>query len=141
MGLKAGGPDNLTVNGNNSLTLEDVLVGEVWVGSGQSDMAGGVNGYTKGDPVLASLAAAAPYPRLRLLKVASNGWQEATEANVNGFSALLFGFGAPLQKELDVPVGLIFGTGAARLQAAGSVRKSPGRRAVPAAHADIRGLV
>lgn len=105
--LQAGGPDVLTVTGRNTLTLEDVLVGEVWVGSGQSNMAGGVNGYTQGDPVLAQLAAGAPYPQLRLVNRGS--WQEATEANVKNFSALLFAFGVQLQKELNVPVGLMLG--------------------------------
>src|SRR6478735_8158909 len=38
--LKAGGPDKLTVSGKNTVTLDDVLVGEVWVGSGQSNMQG-----------------------------------------------------------------------------------------------------
>ena len=56
--LKAGGPDKLTITGSNTLELEDVLVGEVWVGSGQSNMAGGVKGYAKGDDVLAKQAAA-----------------------------------------------------------------------------------
>ena len=36
--LKAGGPDKLTIEGTKTVTLEDVLVGEVWVGSGQSNM-------------------------------------------------------------------------------------------------------
>jgi sialate O-acetylesterase len=103
--LKAGGPDTLTVN---SLTVQDVLVGEVWVGSGQSNMAGGVRSYAKNDPVLAVAEAVAPYPGMRLLK--SNGqWAEATGQNVGGFSAILFAFGLRLHKELDVPVGLMLG--------------------------------
>src|SRR6185436_4619543 len=63
--LKAGGPDKLTVSGKNTITLEDVLVGEVWVGSGQSNMEGTVGGYAKGDAVLAKLADAS-YPKIRL---------------------------------------------------------------------------
>lgn len=106
--LQAGGPDRLTVRGRNTVTLDDVLVGEVWVGSGQSNMAGGVAGYAKNDEVLAKAAAAAPYPKLRLVK-GRGAWQEATPANVNGFSALLFAFGVRLQQELDVPVGLMLG--------------------------------
>jgi len=106
--LKAGGPDKLTVAGANTLTLDDVLVGEVWVGSGQSNMAGGVNGYAKADEVLAKMAAGAPYPRLRLVK-GKGSWQEATAANVNGFSALQFAFGLRLHQELEVPVGLMVG--------------------------------
>jgi sialate O-acetylesterase len=106
--LEAGGPDRLTVRGSNTVTLEDVLVGEVWVGSGQSNMAGGVNGYVKGDKVLAGLVEAAPYEKVRLLRGAGR-WQPATERNVRGFSALLFAFGVRLHKDLKVPVGLMVG--------------------------------
>ena len=108
--LKAGGPHELVVQGTNTITIEDVLVGEVWVGSGQSNMAGGAGGYARRDAVLAAAIKAAPYPKLRLLRGRGNaGWQEATSRNAGGFSALLFSFGLPLQKELDVPVGLILG--------------------------------
>jgi sialate O-acetylesterase len=107
--LQAGGPDTLTVSGGNTLTLDDVLVGEVWLGSGQSNMQMAVGAYTAGDAVLAKMAAAGPYPRLRLIRSGSPGWQEATRENIDGFSALLFSFGRPLQKDLGVPVGLIVG--------------------------------
>lgn len=103
--LKAGGPDTLTVN---DITLDDVLVGEVWVGSGQSNMAANSAFFSKGDSVLASNVAAAPYPKIRLVS-ASNTWMEATGTNISTFSALLFSFGLPLQKDLDVPVGLMIG--------------------------------
>jgi len=103
--LKAGGPDVLTVN---DVTLDDVLVGEVWVGSGQSNMQMPAGAYFKGDPVLATNVAAAPYPKIRLAS-GGKGWAEATEKSLAGFSALLFSFGLPLQKELDVPVGLMVG--------------------------------
>lgn len=105
--LKAGGPDKLLVKGTNTITLEDVLVGEVWVGSGQSNMQGSVSGYAKGDEVLAKLSGAT-YPKIRLTR-ARSGWQEATPANSEKFSALLFAFGVRLQQELDVPVGLMVG--------------------------------
>ncbi|MEY4482599.1 MAG: hypothetical protein RL693_51, partial [Verrucomicrobiota bacterium] len=62
--LKAGGPDVLEVNG---VKIDDVLVGEVWVGSGQSNMDMPVSSYTAGDPVLAE-AALKSYPKLRLMK-------------------------------------------------------------------------
>lgn len=93
---------------NSQSTIQDVLVGEVWVGSGQSNMAGTSGGYAKNDPVLATAIAAAPYVQMRLLK-GPGRWQEATAQNINGFSALLFSFGVRLHKELNVPVGLIVG--------------------------------
>ncbi|MCE9562447.1 MAG: sialate O-acetylesterase [Planctomycetes bacterium] len=105
--LKAGGPDTLTVTGKNTITLEDVLVGEVWVGSGQSNMDGTVGGYVKGDEVLTKLAAGS-YPKIRLSK-SGRAWQETNDKTVNSHSALLFAFGVNLQKELDVPVGLMVG--------------------------------
>lgn len=105
--LKAGGPDTLTVSGANTLALEDVLVGEVWVGSGQSNMAGSVAGYAKGDPGLAKLAEGS-YPKMRFSK-SGGKWSEANPQSINGASAILFAFGVGLQKELDVPVGLMVG--------------------------------
>lgn len=107
--LSAGGPDDLIIAGANTITLTDVLVGEVWVGSGQSNMAGGAHAYAAKDDVLAAALQAAPYPRLRLLKGQGGGWVEGTQENATRFSALLFSFGLPLQQELDVPVGLILG--------------------------------
>ena len=62
--LQAGGPDQLVVN---TVTNEDVLVGEVWIGSGQSNMAMGSSSYTNNDHVLAAAVAAAPYPKIRLV--------------------------------------------------------------------------
>jgi len=105
--LKAGGPDELTVN---TLVIKNVLVGDVWVGSGQSNMAGSVAGYSKNDPTLAEVAAKAPFPMIRFLKIgATAGWSEATPQAVAGFSALHFAFGQKLQAELNVPIGLMQG--------------------------------
>ncbi|MFZ4776910.1 MAG: sialate O-acetylesterase [Terrimicrobiaceae bacterium] len=107
--LTAGGPDVMTVAGTNTLTLDDVLVGEVWVGSGQSNMAGPVSyytKYTKEDDVLAKMSEET-YPKLRLIRNGDPGWNEATPGNIQKTSALLFSFGLPLQQKLDIPVGLI----------------------------------
>jgi len=104
--LKVGEPDKLTVTGKTSVTFDDVLVGEVWLGSGQSNMAGGTGEYVRRDEVLAEMVKVAPYPNLRLYR---GDWKVATADNVNRFSAILFAFGQPLQKELGVPVGLIVG--------------------------------
>jgi len=109
--LKAGGPDELSIScGDEKIAIADVLVGEVWVGSGQSNMAGGAGGYAKRDATLAKLLEAAPYPKLRLMKGGPKPtWQEADEKSLPGFSAILLAYGESLQRELDVPVGLIVG--------------------------------
>ena len=106
--LAVGGPDTLTITGRNTLTLVDVLVGEVWVGSGQSNMDMPVTSYTQNDPALQE-AAAKSYAKIRLIRAGYTGWQEATPENNAKMSALLFAFGVPLQKALDVPVGLLVG--------------------------------
>ena len=72
--LKVGEPAKMTVTGKNSVTFDDVLVGEVWVGSGQSNMAGGAGGYAKRDKRLAELVQGGPYPKLRLYR---GTWQES----------------------------------------------------------------
>ena len=106
-------PRELTVSGaagSPAVKIEDVLVGEVWVGSGQSNMDMGVGSYSEHDPVLAANMAAGPYPKLRLLRGGpAPRWVESTPGNIKGFSAMLFSFGLPLHKALDVPVGLMVG--------------------------------
>jgi len=90
-----------------SVTIDDVLVGEVWVGSGQSNMATTPTLYTK-DMVLRTNAAAT-YPEMRLLVAAENKWEVAKPETINSFSALLFSFGLSLHQTLHVPVGLMVG--------------------------------
>ena len=104
--LELGSPGTMVVTGSNSVSFSDVLVGDVWLGSGQSNMAGPAGGYANRDEVLAAIIEAAPYPNLRLYR---DGWQQSTPEVIKGFSALMFSFGQPLQEELDVPVGLIVG--------------------------------
>ena len=109
--LKAGGPDVMTIIGSNVLTLEDVLVGEVWLGSGQSNMETYMNFYK--DDQLDKVVAAGPYPRLRVIKSDAKTknpvWLTATNEAIPVFPAQAFVFGVQLQKELDVPVGLVIG--------------------------------
>ncbi|MDP6526191.1 MAG: sialate O-acetylesterase [Kiritimatiellia bacterium] len=96
-----------TDNQQSPISFSNVLVGEVWLGSGQSNMAGGTGGYAKNDPVLKQMATGGPYPTLRLY--GRNGWQVADENSIRGFSAIHFAFGRNLHKELNVPVGLMVG--------------------------------
>jgi sialate O-acetylesterase len=112
--LKLGEPGTLAISGSkspNALTFSDVLVGDVWVGSGQSNMAGRVASYAKNDPTLAKARDAGPYPQIRLFHIGKppGAWQQATPENIDAFSALLFAFGEALHAEVDVPIGLMLG--------------------------------
>lgn len=107
--LQAGGPFVMRLQGNSNLVeFKDVFIGDVWVGSGQSNMANGVSGFAKNDPALARLAATT-YPKLRLKRSGAVPWVEATPQSIEDFSAILFAFGAQLQQDLGVPVGLMVG--------------------------------
>jgi sialate O-acetylesterase len=112
--LKAGGPHTLTVKGKNSLVVSDVLVGEVWLGSGQSNMAMTVNRCKDYEQE----QAAAKLPRLRMFTVERNPqpgpqadckgrWVICAPDTVGAFSATAYFFGRKLHQELKVPVGLI----------------------------------
>lgn len=105
--MKVGKPAKLTVTGSKSISFDDVIVGEVWIGSGQSNMAGGAGGYAKRDMVLAELIKSAAKSKLRLY--AGGKWAIATPENAARFSALCYAFGYYVQKDLDVPVGLMVG--------------------------------
>jgi sialate O-acetylesterase len=111
--LTAGGPWPLVIRGGNTITIDDVLVGDVWVGSGQSNMQRMVALYglpgPEHDEMLIKLANE-PHPRIRLVKRGVKPvWQECNMHNLTDFSALLFAFGQGLEKELDVPIGLMMG--------------------------------
>jgi sialate O-acetylesterase len=111
---KAGGPVEIKVAGKNTVTLSNVLIGELWVCSGQSNMAMTVNRcyHAKEE------AAGADLPKIRLFTVhrktaqepqddCKGAWQVCSPKTVPGFSAVGFFFGRKLQGELGVPVGLV----------------------------------
>ena len=113
-GLKAGGPDSLAIEGKNKLELKNVLVGEVWVCSGQSNMEFPLDKSYES----ASDIAACANSNVRLFLVAKVKsdvplddvkayWKECNPQTVPGFSAVAFYFGRDLQKSRKVPVGLI----------------------------------
>ena len=109
-----GGPHTLTVKGKNTVTFSDVLIGEVWVCAGQSNMQWSVN--QSNDPDLEK--AAAKFPNIRLISVPQVGtqepqwnfngkWQQCSPETVGNFSAVGYCFGRQLHQTLGVPVGLI----------------------------------
>lgn len=119
----AGGPYQVEIlAGPEKEVLENVMVGEVWFCSGQSNMEFPVGKTPKywhvGVDNCAAEVASANYPQIRLFTVAqrtsevpldtlSGQWAECTPANVNDFSAVAYFFGRMLHQQLKVPIGLI----------------------------------
>ncbi|MEY3894711.1 MAG: hypothetical protein RLZZ214_230, partial [Verrucomicrobiota bacterium] len=108
------GPFEMTVEGKNKLTLADVVVGEVWVGSGQSNMEMALKNTNDAAQEIARSA----NPMLRQFLVKRNatqepqddvegGWVAADPTTSGEFSAVGYYFAKNLQNELNVPVGLI----------------------------------
>ena len=127
-----GKPHTMTISGQNKIELDDILIGEVWLGSGQSNMDFPLAGARNGNEVVAKAA----YPQIRLLHVAkvqkpqpsqdivlwspkqtkkgplvidpsAPAWQACSPQSARSFSAPLYFFGERLFKELQVPIGLI----------------------------------
>lgn len=116
---KAGGPFEITISDGESITLRDVLIGEVWVCSGQSNMQMTMKGYYN-EPVLGSNLAVAKSENtsIRLFTVERNksltlldefkgDWLTCEPKNVADFSAVAYYYGKILQETLGVPIGLI----------------------------------
>lgn len=114
---KAGGPFRVTVAGNNTLTLNNVMIGEVWVCSGQSNMEWRLEHAEGGTEAVK----AATHKNLRFFMVKNTvaarpmedcvpeggGWRECVPESAAGFSAVGYFFARELQSVIDVPVGLI----------------------------------
>ncbi|MHC4169424.1 MAG: sialate O-acetylesterase [Planctomycetota bacterium] len=112
--LAPGGPHALTVRGANSLTISDVLIGDVWLCSGQSNMQMAVRSAMNSEQE----QAAANHPHIRHFKTASlaipepqdrceGSWAVCSPETVGAFTATGYFFGRELHKQLDIPIGLI----------------------------------
>ena len=112
--LAVGKPLTMTVKGKNELRFENVLVGEVWIGSGQSNMQWNVlNSMNAGNEIKG-----ADFPNIRLITVPRvskttpqndfvGKWEACSPQNLSEFSAVLYFFGRKLHQDLKIPVGLI----------------------------------
>jgi len=115
-------PADLVVAGQNTVTVHDVVVGEVWLCSGQSNMEFTMDNGGSPHRVVNAEAeiAAADYPMIRQLKiertvatepaatVKTGGWQPASPRTVGGFTAVGYFFARDIHQALGVPVGIIF---------------------------------
>lgn len=126
--MKAGGPYNLIVKGKNrTLTFNDILIGEVWISAGQSNMYWPMKDCARGKEDIPQ----ANFPKIRILNRAGNAypngaiwnektiktcsvenyysgtWQACSPKTVANFSGVAYNFAKELHKELKVPVGII----------------------------------
>jgi len=115
-----GGPYTITITDGEDLTLKNIMIGEVWICSGQSNMEmplagwGRINDYEKE-------VAAADYPDIRLLQVvhvtsnkpreeaeiANGGWQPCSPKSVAEFSSVAYFFAREIYKHKKIPIGLV----------------------------------
>lgn len=113
--IPAGGPYEFVVKGKNEIVFTNVLVGEVWVCSGQSNMQWSVD--ASNDPDLERLAA--KFPKIRMINFPQIGvqepiwthddrqWMVCSPNTVGSFSAVGYFFARQLNETLDIPIGMI----------------------------------
>lgn len=118
--LKSGGPYTLSIKGENTLVFQDILVGESWICSGQSNMERQLGLRTGQQPLLnwEQEVASANYPQIRHFAVArknsdvpldetEGNWEVCSPQTVPNFTAVGYYFGRDLHRKLQVPIGLI----------------------------------
>jgi sialate O-acetylesterase len=119
----AGGPFTVNVRGSNTLTIDDVMIGDVWFASGQSNMEMPLKGFPGNATIKNSEAEiqSATQPRMRLLHIQKNTssyplsdyqdtWTKCTPQTAANFSAVAYFFGRTISEKENVAVGLIDST-------------------------------
>jgi sialate O-acetylesterase len=115
--MKAGGPFTMDIAGNTQLSIKDILIGDVWFCSGQSNMVHQLNIH---DVTYANEIATANYPQIRQFWVPTltslqgpqsdvpNGqWKKAVGQDVRPFSAVAYFFAKKIHQQYNIPVGII----------------------------------
>ncbi|MDQ6608250.1 MAG: hypothetical protein M3Y85_00290 [Bacteroidota bacterium] len=112
----AGGPFNIKINGRNSIELNDVLIGEVWVCSGQSNMVFSLKASEGAKEEIQK----ADYPGIRYFSVkrqygsesfndaVGSVWEKTNAQTAGSFSAVAYFFAKKIHKDLNVPVGIVY---------------------------------
>jgi sialate O-acetylesterase len=110
-----GGPYGMTIKGKNTITLRNILIGDIWVCSGQSNMEWTVARSNNAETEIAN----ADYPEIRLLSINkkmsnvplqeanTKGWAVCSPQTVGNFSAVGYFLGRELHRQLDIPIGLV----------------------------------
>ena len=115
--MKAGGPYTMDITGNNKIFIKDILIGDVWICSGQSNM---VHQMSLHDVTYAKDIAEANYPQIRHFWIPTltnlqgpqddlptGSWKSAVGNDVRPFSAVAFFFARQIYEKYHVPIGLI----------------------------------
>ncbi|WP_167459391.1 sialate O-acetylesterase [Pedobacter jejuensis] len=112
--MKAGGPYQMVLTGENKITLSNILIGDLWICSGQSNMEFNLKDVFNADREVN----AANYPQIRLYSIdkqisltekedTKGSWNLCTSDNAKYFSAIGYFFGRRINQDLKVPIGLI----------------------------------
>jgi len=140
--MGAGGPFEMVIAGTNTITLSNVLVGEVWVCGGQSNMAWPLASAKNGREE----AAKANYPAMRQFRVGVSSvdeaqseckgcWEECRGVGVGSWTAVGYYFGREIHEDLKVPVGLI------NLSVGGTMAQAWTRREAMESDAELKGIL
>lgn len=111
----AGGPYTITIKGHEEITIQNVLIGEVWICSGQSNMEwiakrGLINSEEEIQNANYSNIRFFTIPRVKSLNPQDNNpgnWTSCTSETMPNFSSVAYFFGRKLHKDLSVPIGLV----------------------------------
>ena len=107
----AGGPHTITIKGSSTVTIDDVLIGEVWVCSGQSNMQiplkGGLDAIVNSKNDRIRFFTVKQNASLKPLDNVKGIWEKAAPSSAGSFSAVGYFFAHQLEKVLDVPIGIV----------------------------------